>query len=170
MAAGSVTAAVARFVSSEVRNVADGVLGAWGFTARWGGAVIAVVGIVAVINASVEVSGAVVPGSGADEDSVYEPSGSVVAPGGAGVRGVVVVAVRAYRSWSDLDGNLSPRCGRADDEADSNQSGNDREAFESVHRVSLFCGGRRGPDSLRPTLLHTEQRLGIKGVAGSVSV
>jgi hypothetical protein len=140
--AGSVAAAVARFVSAEVADVSNGVFGAWRFATggRW--AVVSVMGIEAVIDATVEVFGAVIPRACADEDSVNEPCWAVVAPGSAGVRRVVVITVGTDRSGPDLDGDLRLCCRWACDEADSNNGGDDRKTFESVHGFSPWI--RRG--------------------------
>jgi hypothetical protein len=63
--------------------------------------------IVAIVDVAVEAAVAVVPGTGADEDSSGEPVWPVVAVRGAGIGSVVEVAVWAYRRGSDADGDLS---------------------------------------------------------------
>jgi len=80
---------------------------------------VAVVRIVAVVDVSVKTVGAVEPGAGADEDATSEPVGSIVAVGGAVVRGVVEVSIGANRSCADVDPdrNLRGSCGRQSDAA-----------------------------------------------------
>jgi hypothetical protein len=51
--------------------------------------------MVAVAMISVAVAAVMEPGTNADEDAASKPSRAIVAVGGAGVRGVVVVAVCA---------------------------------------------------------------------------
>jgi len=137
-----VAAAIANFIPSEVADVADRVLGPGGFATGGHGTVIAMVWIVAIIDVAIEAATAVVPGASADEDAVQEPVRSVVAPGSAGIRGVVIVAVGAYRSGPNLNSNLSLGCGWACGEADSDESCNDRKTLESVHIFSSLCRGR----------------------------
>jgi hypothetical protein len=96
-----VTLWVAGFVAVEV---VEGLLVSLGH-----GACVAVTGVVAVVDVSVESAAAVVPGAGADEDSAGEPVGAVVAIGSAGVGSVVKVSVGAVGSRSDADGDLG-RC------------------------------------------------------------
>src|SRR5258708_5793379 len=70
---------------------------------------VAVMWIEAVINVAVEVVGAVEPRPGSDEHAAAEPLGPVVPVGGTVVWGEIVVAVRASRLCSDIDGDLSRR-------------------------------------------------------------
>jgi hypothetical protein len=67
---------------------------------------VAVMWIEAVINLAVEVVGAVEPRAGSDEHAAVEPLGPVVPVWRAVVRGEVVVAIRASRLCSDVDGDL----------------------------------------------------------------
>jgi hypothetical protein len=71
------------------------------------GASVAVVGMKVVIDMAVEVSGAVKPWAGTDEDSAGEPFRAVVAVGGAAVGSGFVVAVGAARGRADVDADLA---------------------------------------------------------------
>jgi hypothetical protein len=81
-------------------------------------AVIAIVGVVAVIYVAVEMFMAVEPGTRADEDAAHKPVGAVVSIGCAVIRRIVEVAVRAYRSDTYIDGNLGLTLGRTSDESE----------------------------------------------------
>ena len=67
---------------------------------------VAVMRIETVINVALEVVGAVEPRAGSDEQATAEPLGPVVPVWGAGVWGGIVVAIRAIRCCSDIDGDL----------------------------------------------------------------
>src|SRR5438093_11804008 len=67
---------------------------------------VAVMWIEAVINVAAEVVGAAEPRAGSDEHAAGEPLGTIVPIWGAVVWGEVVVAIRASRLWSDIDGDL----------------------------------------------------------------
>jgi len=69
-------------------------------------AVIAEARIVAAIDVTAEADRSVEPGPRTEEDSARKPGRRVVAEGRAPVRRVVVVAVRANRLDSDVDGDL----------------------------------------------------------------
>ena len=69
-------------------------------------AVVAIMGIIAVVDVTVEAMRAVKPGAGSDEDSAAEPIRPVVAVGRAVVGGVVVVPVGTNRSCPDAYPNL----------------------------------------------------------------
>jgi hypothetical protein len=67
---------------------------------------VAAMRIETVINVSVEVVAAVEPRAGSDEHATAEPLGPVVPVWGAVVWGEIVVAIRANRFCSDIDGDL----------------------------------------------------------------
>jgi hypothetical protein len=67
---------------------------------------VAVMWIEAVINVAAEVVGAAKPTAGSDKHAIGEPLGTVVPIWGTVVWGEVVVAIRANRLWSDIDGDL----------------------------------------------------------------
>jgi hypothetical protein len=94
---------VALWVAGFVRlEVVEGLGSALGHRAC-----VSVARIVAVVDVAVEAAVAVIPGAGTEEDSAGEPVGTVVTVGGAGVWGVIKVAVGAYGGGSDADGDLS---------------------------------------------------------------
>lgn len=95
-------------------------------------AVIAVPRIVAVIDVAVESVRAVKPGAGADEDSTHKPVRAIVAVGGALVRCVVEVAVRAYRGDADADGDLG-RCDCAYRQSPRRGESQERKRFSLKH-------------------------------------
>jgi hypothetical protein len=92
------TVSVTRFVAVEVVEGLGSALGH--------GAVVAVTGVVAIIDVAIEAVGAVEPRAGADEEAAVKPVGTVVPVGGAVVGRVVEVAVGAYGRGSDADGDL----------------------------------------------------------------
>jgi hypothetical protein len=67
---------------------------------------VAVMRIETVINVALEVVGAVEPRAGSDEHAAVEPLGPVVPVWGAVVWSDIVVAIRATRFCSDIDGDL----------------------------------------------------------------
>ena len=99
-------------------------------------AVIAVLGVVVVVDGTAEVLGAVEPGAGSDEDSAREPLGSVVAVGGAIVGRDRVVAVRAF--WRDADAYRDLTLGLGRGCYEETQTSNSRccKDFETTHWVS----------------------------------
>ena len=99
-----VALAVASFVAVEVLKGLSTTIG--------NRSVIAVVGIVAVIDVTIEAMGAVKPRAGAYEEAAIKPVGTVVAVGSAVVRGVVEVSVGAHRCDSNVDRDLG-RCHRS---------------------------------------------------------
>jgi hypothetical protein len=91
--------------------------------------------IEAVINVAVEVVGAVEPGAGSDEDTAGEPLGSVVPVWGAVVWSQVVVAIRANRLCSEINGHLSG-C-RARNAQQSANQGRKGKKFPITHKFLL---------------------------------
>jgi hypothetical protein len=79
---------------------------------------------------------AVKPGAGTNEDTACKPFRAVVAVGSTGIRGVVIVSVRASGFGSDVDADLSlcPRSGRC--EAHFSNGGSENKTFESIHKTS----------------------------------
>ncbi len=75
--------------------------------------VIAVMRVIAVVNVADKAARAMKPGTGADEDSAYEPVGTIVAIRSAIVRRIVKIAVRANRCGANIDGDLSRRYRRS---------------------------------------------------------
>jgi hypothetical protein len=96
-----VALAVAGFVSLEVLKGASA-------TVRHG-AGITVPRIIAVVDVAVESVTAVVPGTGADEETAVEPIRAIVAVRGTAVGFVVEVSVGAYRSYTNVDRDLGGR-------------------------------------------------------------
>jgi hypothetical protein len=78
---------IARFIPMEMGKRMLIALGQW--------ADIAVTGIVAVINMTEEATVAMEPGAGTDEDAANKPVRPVIAIGGAVIRRVVKIPVRA---------------------------------------------------------------------------
>jgi hypothetical protein len=76
------------------------------FAAVRHGTVIAVIGMVTIVDVSVEVFGSVIPGAGADEYAAGEPLRAVVALGSAIVRRNGVIATGAGGGRSDIDGDM----------------------------------------------------------------
>jgi len=128
MATLCVAASITHLVSVEV---IEGLVSAFRVWAS-----IAVMGIEAVINVTVEVMSSVEPRAGSDEHTAGEPLGPIVSVRGAIVRGDVVVAVRATRLWSDTDGDL---CGcRARNAQQSRNESRKGKEFPIVHVFLLI--------------------------------
>jgi hypothetical protein len=96
---------------------------------------VAVMRIEAIINVAAEVVGAVEPRAGSDEHAAGEPLGTIVPIWGAVVWGEVVVAIRASRLYSDIDGNLGG-CRARDDQQSGNQGGKGKD-FPIAHKFLL---------------------------------
>jgi hypothetical protein len=93
-----VAAAIARFIGLEVIEALR--------TALRKGAVVAVMGIEAIVHVSVKAGMAMEPGTRTDKDSAHKPVRAVVAVGSAVIGRVVEISVRAHRSDAYVDGNL----------------------------------------------------------------
>jgi len=102
--------AIASFVTLEVVES----LGA----AAWKRAIVAMMGVKAVIDMAVEAGVPVEPGSGADEEPTFKPVGAVVAIGSTVVGRVVKVAVGANGGHSNVDPDLGGSCGWSAQEGD----------------------------------------------------
>jgi hypothetical protein len=94
-----VTAAVAGLIGLEVSERSG--------TARRHRTVVAVMGVVAVVDVTDEAARAVEPGAGADEEAADEPVGAIVAVGCAVIGCVVEVAVGADGCSADADNHLT---------------------------------------------------------------
>ena len=70
---------------------------------------VAVMRIETVINVALEVVITMEPRAGSDEHAAVEPLGPVVPVWGAVVWGEIVIAIRAIRFCSDIDGDLCMR-------------------------------------------------------------
>jgi len=118
-AVGCVAASVALFVSFEV--VLIDTLGRLGFLATvWLYAFVAVLWIETVIHVATEIVTAVKPRAGANEHVSAKPFWSVIARRCTVVRSDVIVAVRTFRGYTDLDLDLSLRLRYGCREATSN--------------------------------------------------
>src|SRR5260370_42191724 len=97
-AAANVSASITHLVSVEVIERLISTRRMW--------TNVAMLWMEAVINVAAEVVGAVEPRAGPHERAAVEPLGYVVPIRGAVVWGIVVVAIRASRLCSDIDGDL----------------------------------------------------------------
>jgi hypothetical protein len=127
VASGVCAASTTHFVSVEL---IEGRLSTLGMCTN-----VAVTWIEAVINVAAEVVGAMEPRAGSDEHAVGQPVGTVVPIRGAVVGGEVVVAIRANRLWSDIDGDLSG-CRARDTQRSGNQGGKGND-FPIAHKFLL---------------------------------
>jgi hypothetical protein len=75
--------------------------------------VVSVMGIETVVDVPMKAVVAVKPGARSNEDSAYKPVWSIVPIGRAVVGRIVKITVRAYRSYSDVNGDLRLSQGRA---------------------------------------------------------
>jgi hypothetical protein len=104
-AAACVAVSITHLVAVEVLHVGDVV---FGMIAMIGiGAVVAVVGMVVIVDVPVEVFRAVIPGASTDEDAAAaKPLRAIVAVGGTAIGSGVVVAVGAARRDTNGDADL----------------------------------------------------------------
>jgi hypothetical protein len=123
----SVAASITHFVSVKVIEGFLSTLRMW--------TSVAVMWIEAIINVPAEVVGAVEPRAGSDEHAAVEPLGPVVSIWCAVVWGDVVVAIRASRLWSDIDGDLGG-CRERDAQQSGNQGGKGKD-FPIAHKLLL---------------------------------
>jgi len=84
--------------------------------ALWERAMVAIPGIVTVVHMAIEAGMAMEPGTRSDEDSARKPVGTVVSVGGAVIRRIVEISVRAHRSDAYVDSNLGRSLRRANHE------------------------------------------------------
>jgi hypothetical protein len=124
----SVAASITHLVSVEVIEGPLSALRMW--------TSVAVMWIEAVINVAAEVVGAAEPRAGSDEHAAVKPLGTVVPIWGAGVWGVVVVAIRATGLCSDIYGHLSG-CRARDAQQSDNQDGKGKD-FQIAHKFLLL--------------------------------
>lgn len=102
---------------------------------------IAVAGIEAVVDPAVEVTRAVEPGSGANEESVGEPRWAVIAVGRAVVRPVGEISIGAEGLRADVDGDGNARGVRLRSSRKSKGCDErDGEKFDSLHMLSFRDG------------------------------
>jgi hypothetical protein len=111
-----VAVAVAHFVAFEVFDVVDGPGGVLAAGGIW--AVVSMVRMETIVDVALKTLRAVEPRADADEDTAAEPLRAVVAVGSAVVGWNVVIAVGAYRRWSNFDGYLGLGLGSCYGEAD----------------------------------------------------
>jgi hypothetical protein len=95
------------------------------------------VNIETVIYMAVKICVAVKPRAGADEDATGKPFRTVVAIGSAGIRGVVIVAVRAPGFGADGNGDLSLYFGRHRGKTNSGNCSSQSKTFEPIHEFLL---------------------------------
>ena len=126
--------ALAYFIALEVGNLIGALY--WFLASGRSWAMVAFISE-AVIYVAVEAFGSVEPWAGANEYTAAEPLGSIVAVRRAFIGWNVIVAVRTFRRYPDLDAYLSLCCGSAYQEADSS---NDSECkpFRYVHKLFSF--------------------------------
>jgi hypothetical protein len=95
-----------------------------------------VLNVETAVHPTVKAGRAVKPRAGADEETVGEPVGTIVAVRSAVVRSVVIVSVGTCGFGSDIDGHLSLRVGSGGHDTDRrNDSG--ESTIESVHKILL---------------------------------
>jgi hypothetical protein len=96
---------IARFVSVEVVELL--------LAASWQRAMVAIAGIVTVVNVAVKAAVAVKPGAGSNKEPTRKPVGSVIAVGCAVVWSIVKVAIGADGLHPNADRDLGCRYRRA---------------------------------------------------------
>jgi hypothetical protein len=126
---------VAHFISVETVNVIDVPHWVTAISVLGERAPITVSGIEAVIGMAVKVRWAVKPRAGAYEHPAAEPLGTIVAIRCTGIRGVVIIAVRADRLSSDVDADPGFRSWSSGYTAQCNSGERDNRT-QSVHNSS----------------------------------
>src|ERR1700722_8006749 len=135
-----VTAPIAHFTSFEVLNFIEtlGRFSMFSDLRHW--TFVAMVRMEPVIDVATEVGRAMEPRASANENTTGKPFRAVVAVGSTGIRRNVIVSVRADRSHSNFDGDLSIQfgcrhreCGRRHEDSGNSS---ERKTFESVHIFS----------------------------------
>jgi hypothetical protein len=91
--------------------------------------------IVMVVHMTAKLAMAVKPWARTNENTRSKPFRTVITVGGAGIRGVVIVAIGAFGSSSDADNDLSLYLGSGRCEAGSNNSGQSK-TFKTVHEFT----------------------------------
>jgi hypothetical protein len=132
-------ASITHFISSEVGNPAWALCRHGSIATIRQRASIAAMYVETVVYVTVKIVTSVKPWTRANEDAIRKPFRTVVAEGSAGIRRVVVVAIRAVGSDTDADadGNLSFCFGRGRrSKADSGKNGHGK-TLKSVHDILL---------------------------------
>ena len=98
---------ISYFIPFEVCNLIETVLRFGSFAALWHWSLVAVIGMEIVVYMTLKVGRAMKPLASTDEDAARKPLRTVVAVGGAVVGSSLIVTIRAIRSDSDVDADLS---------------------------------------------------------------
>jgi hypothetical protein len=98
-----VAAAVAHFITFEVRNLIDAPVRLGFLAALRSGAAVAVVRMVTVVYVALKIFRAVKPRARADKGAAGKPFRTVIAVGSAAIRSGVVITVGTFRSDSDFE-------------------------------------------------------------------
>jgi hypothetical protein len=124
-----VSLSISRFVAVEV---VEGALAASGKRPM-----VSVAGIKAVIDMAVKATMPVEPRTSSDEETAYEPVRPVIAVGGAVIRGIVKVPVRANGRYADVDAYAHLGMDAGDGGDKDNRKGCKRKNFPAGHKPSL---------------------------------
>jgi hypothetical protein len=108
----------------------------------------ATLNIETAIYMTAKVCRAVKPGAGPKEDTTHKPFRAVVAIGSAGIRGIVIVPVRASGFGSDVDADLSLHFGSGH-EVNSSNSSRENKTFKAIHDSSSHRQDQGGYALLR---------------------
>ena len=106
MFAAYMASSITHLVAMKVLHVIDVMLGLWVIAAIGIRTVVAVVGVVVIVDVAVEVFRAVVPGACTDEDAAAKPLWTIVTVGSTAIGSGVVVAVRTARRDTNCDADL----------------------------------------------------------------
>src|ERR1700676_961346 len=134
---------IMHFISSEMVDLIDAIRLLTAITTVRYSAFKATLNIETAIYMTVKVCRAVKPGAGPKEDTTHKPFRAVVAIGSAGIRGIVIVPVRASGFGSDVDTDLSLYFGSGHREVNSSNSGRENETFKAIHDSSSKSSGPR---------------------------
>src|ERR1700678_2644938 len=115
-------ATVTDFISFEVRHLIETVCRLSFRAALWHGSLVAVFGMIAVVDPALEIAGTMKPWTGANENAARKPLRAVVAVGSTTIGCTIVIAIRTFGGYTDFDSHLSLCSGCASRDADCSNS------------------------------------------------
>ncbi len=102
---------------------------------------IAMAWIEAIIDIAVEASWAAVPGARSEENAIVKPLRAVIAVRSTVVRGVIEIAVRTDRRWTDVDAKIQRHlgfCRRSGGKSKPNDNSEECKIFQCAHCFTSF--------------------------------
>ncbi len=144
LAFGYMPTAIAHLIPFEISNLIQRLSRLTLVANFWRWTFVPVVRMKMVIHVSLEVRVTMKPRASADEHATREPFRAVITIRRTSVRRHIIIAVRAIRSNSDVNGHLRPQFGRVHCHEEAGH-GSQTKIFESVHCSPHLLKGRRTP-------------------------